>query len=389
MKKKLGIITFSNTLDNYGQVLQYLATQEYLSQRGHEVFLYQSLGHKKWSIFRLKRKLRKMIKFIYNLFQKSSCISIKNKHNDRDVQVVENEEEKLMVFRRWTEITEKYERTNPRYFERFRSRNFNVLKCYYEDLDGFYAFAVGSDQTWSYLSEDTMLDFVPSKVRRFSLASSIGHKVFTSDEIRRAKDSLNKFDFLTVREQSGLDFCFACGRCDAQIVLDPSFLLKKKDYEKFVDTQEIEVQKPYVFIYLLGADIAPSIADMFLWAKDNNLEVVYVASQGREDDFPKKYATVEQWLYLLKNAEYVFTNSYHGMSLSIIYHKQFLTFPLVGLMEQMNGRILQLSQVNRLNNRIYKGDFNDVKEPVDWDYVDKNISDNFIKIDNLLKSVNL
>lgn len=387
--KKIGVITFSNTLDNYGQVLQYLATQEYLTQRGHYVFLYQSLGHKKWSMFRLKRKINKIICRVFNLFKKSSSVSTFETPNEKELEIRRNEEEKSQTFRKWAEITLRYESSNPRYFDEFRSRYFHTMKCYHEDLKGIYSFAVGSDQTWSYLSEETMIDFPPSTVHRFSLAPSVGHKIFTHEEINRAKKSLKKFDFITVREQNGLDFCYACDRIDAQLILDPCFLLSDDYYNKFANPQGLTLSKPYVFLYLLGGEIEPSVMEIFTWAKDNKLEVVYVASQGREDDFPKNYATIEQWLFLLSNAKYVFTNSYHGMALSIIYHKQFLVFPLIGLMQGMNGRILYLSQTNKLDKRIYKGDLDEVTAPIDWSYADENIHNNHIKIDELLKKIKL
>ena len=54
---KIGIITFNSTIDNYGQILQYLATQEYLKSLGHDPILVEPNGWErtfprliKWSI---------------------------------------------------------------------------------------------------------------------------------------------------------------------------------------------------------------------------------------------------------------------------------------------------------------------------------------------------
>ena len=381
-RKKIGIITFSNTLDNYGQILQYLATQEYLEGRENDVYLYQSIGHKVYLWYKIKRKLKKIIKKM----RKKAELDISSQ---QDKSISEHEQTKQLMFKQWAEITQRSENEHPRHFEDFRSKYFHRIKCYHEDLNDFYAFAVGSDQMWSYLSEDTMLDFVPHDTKRFTIAPSVGHKVFTTEEIERATKSLKKFDFITVREQNGLDFCHKCGRTDAQLVLDPTFLVKSAKYDKYADMQGYIAPKHYVLLYLLGGEIEVDVQDIYNWSKTKGLEVVYVASQGRDDDFPKCYASVEQWLALLKNADYVVTNSFHGMALSIIYHKQFLVFPLVGLMKGMNGRIEQMAKNFALQDYIYSGNMDNIQMPIDWSKSDEAIIENEKKIDILLKTINL
>ena len=68
---KIGVITFSQTLDNYGQVLQYLAIQEYLKSRGHEV----SLIRFSYSANILKRIYRKTKKMVNNTKSKNFIFS--------------------------------------------------------------------------------------------------------------------------------------------------------------------------------------------------------------------------------------------------------------------------------------------------------------------------
>ena len=70
---KIGIITFNFTLDNYGQVLQYLATQEYLKKLGHQAILVESNGWRrtfsryiKWSFELIWNFIK--IKILHPLF---------------------------------------------------------------------------------------------------------------------------------------------------------------------------------------------------------------------------------------------------------------------------------------------------------------------------------
>lgn len=384
-KKQVGIITFSNTLDNYGQVLQYLATQVYLEERGSNPFLYVSLGYKVSLWKRMKRLLQKEGKKALGklLAHKKNIVS------SQSTMLLSQGDQKQAIFQRWTDVTKKMEEVHPRHFAEFRKKYFHTRSCYYENVGDVYAFAIGSDQMWSYISADTMLDFAKEGVKRFSIAPSVGHKEFSAEEIEQATPSLAKFDFITVRERNGLEFCKACGRDDAHLVLDPTFLIPQKTYQKYADFQGLKVPSRYVMLYLLGGEIEPSVEALFNWAKAQGLDVVYVASQGRDDDYPKCYATVEQWLALLQNAEYVFTNSFHGMALSIIYHRQFLTFPLVGLMKGMNGRITQLAENFKLCERIYSGDLNSVMKPINWEIAESGIKENEHKMEGLLTTISL
>lgn len=386
--KKIGIITFSNTLDNYGQVLQYLATQIYLEERNHEVYLYLPPKYRPSIINIIKRKIKNIIKKIVLCFFYNSELS-KRIITTKTSTLHTLEEQKRNLFQKWEKLSISSEQNHPRFFEQFREKYFHVLSCSYFDLCDFYAFAVGSDQTWSYISKETMLDFGPKDMKRFSIAPSLGHKVFSDEEILYASSLLDRFDLITVREQNGKEFCSACGRDDAQVVLDPTFLLSSSQYDKFVNEQGLMISKPYIFLYLLGGEIEVRVEDIYEWAQSNDLEVIYVASQGREDSFPKCYATIEQWLTLIKNAKYVFTNSFHGVALSTIYRVPFLIFPLVGIMQGMNGRILHFSSEFNMTDRIYVDTLDVVKNDINWKYVNDKISKNFVLMDKLLSTINL
>ena len=58
---KILVTTFNNTLDNYGQVLQYLATQEYLRNRGHRPYLFLSTGNRVLLIDRFNLQVRSVL----------------------------------------------------------------------------------------------------------------------------------------------------------------------------------------------------------------------------------------------------------------------------------------------------------------------------------------
>lgn len=370
---KICVITFANTTDNYGQVLQYLATQEYLKSRGHDSYLLRSKGHKASILSKIFNKLK------HYAFPPKPLI-----HTEQELKQIEE-------FGRWWSVAAEMEEKHPRHFEDFRKQNFKLLDCYLEDVKkyGFNAVAVGSDQTWGSSDDTYYLGWAPKKYIRFAIAPSIAHYQFSEDEINMLRPFVQQFSFITVREQNGLSFCDRIGYKGAKQILDPTFLLSACDYNKFISTTYEQNQKPYLFLYLLGNEIALNIKEIFEFAELKGLEVKYIASQGRTDGYPKIYAEVGEWLGLLKNATYVVTNSFHGMAFSIIYRKKFLTIPVIGIFERMNVRIKNIATQFNLTDRIYVKNLDDIENKIDWSESDKIISENKKLLDSLMAKINL
>lgn len=369
---KICVITFANTTDNYGQVLQYIATQEYLKSRGHDPYLLRSKGHKLSLFSKIIRRLKRYI----------------SPHTP--LVYTEIEKKQLEEFGKWWNIAAEMEEKHPRHFEDFRKQNFKMLDCYLEDVKkhGFDAVAVGSDQTWGSSDDAYYLGWAPKECIRFAIAPSIAHYQFSETEINTLRPFLQLFSFVTVREQNGLMFCNRIGYKGARQILDPTFLIPARNYDQFIPIYDHNL-KPYLFLYLLGNEIGIEVNDIFEYAKSKGLEVKYVASQGRQDDYPKIYAEVGEWLWLLKNATYVITNSFHGMAFSIIYRKKFLTIPVVGVFEKMNVRIENIAEQFNLVNRIYTGELGDIENEIDWKEADKIIESNKLLLDSLMVKVNL
>ncbi len=416
---KICVITFANTTDNYGQVLQYLATQEYLKGRGHDSYLLRSKGHKKSILAKAIRKLKRHI------------------FPPKPVVLSERERKQMEEFGKWWTVAAEMEANHPRHFEDFRKKEFKLLDTYLEDVQkyAFDAVAVGSDQTWGSSDDAYYLGWAPKEYTRFAIAPSVAHYQFSEDEIKRLRPDVQQFSFITVREQNGLTFCDRIGYKGAEQILDPTFLLPSSGYDRFLPTCEQnqkpylflyllgneigldgykgaeqildptfllpssgydrflptceQNQKPYLFLYLLGNEIGLDIKEIFEFAKSKGLEVKYVASQGRTDSFPKVYAEVGEWLGLLKNATYVITNSFHGMAFSVIYRKRFLTIPVVGIFEGMNVRIENIASQFKLSNRIYTGNLDEIEKNIDWNEAERIISENKLLLDTLMTKVKL
>ena len=197
------------------------------------------------------------------------------------------------------------------------------------------------------------------------------------------KKYLSRFDFVGVREQSGVDLCHRLGISKAVRVVDPTLLLTCDDYARIqIKTKKA---KRYLFLYLLGSPITCRISTIYRFARKKGLEVVYVASQGQSDRRKKTYPQIGEWIDYIANAEIVVTNSFHGTVFSLIYQKKFVTLPLTKGYERMNVRIEELLQVCKLDFAIYNGNLSkiynrefDFSTFLDYQKIEKNKSDKYL-----------
>ena len=343
------VYTFSKSQDNYGQVLQYLATQEFLESQNIHSFLirdkYNGLTRRQY----IKSKIAHYIKLLW-----------------RRNRVAEAKKRFML----------KESRKHPRRFDDFRSKYFRIIDVGYVKKDPPHAdlYIAGSDQIWNYPTYLPYLDW--GDAVRMSFSTSFGKLLPDNTRlIEKIKPLLQKIDIVTVREDIGLEICHKAGVHDATRILDPTLLLNANDYFKYESNVNLPAQ--YVFLYMIGNETQFDVKVVYDFAKTKNMPVVYVASKGWHDKFPKEYPTISEWLYIMRNASYVFTNSFHGVAFSIIYHKQFVSIPLTGRDRSTNNRVDTLLNYCHIEDKVYKGNLNVIDVPIDYAMVDNHIMDNY------------
>lgn len=322
---KIGILTFHNE-DNYGALLQAYSLQQTLIKMGAE----------------------------------SQFIEIEPKHPDEA-----NNEEKTtngtMNF-----FAKKLQIENGKrgaLFETFREAHLQCSKSYssenLERLSSDYErFIVGSDQVWNFYSPVVdyryVLPFVP-KEKSYSYAASFGTDRVPDNLRGRLTEAFHNFQMISVREESGREIIRTLTGRDAVVCVDPSLLMNAEDLEKIEDGQGVDA--PYVLLFILNYD-----EDLVKKAKDyaveNGLPLKTVTSCFMPQfGFEAWNQTGEEkWIYLIHHAEAVFTNSFHGAVLSLIFGKTFMVAGLKGALEKRNGRIYELLRLVDAENSL--------KEPI-------------------------
>ena len=156
-------------------------------------------------------------------------------------------------------------------------------------------------------------------------------------------------------------------------------LLTATDYRQIYEGENItKHNKKYILLYILNNQCDFNYKYVCEFASKKNLDIVYISGNGLNDKYPKVYATIPEWLYLLDNAEYVITNSFHCGVFATIFHKQFGIIPLNGNHSQSNSRIESLFELRGTGTRYIKDN--------DFSILDKKYSLRDIAISERFKS---
>jgi hypothetical protein len=161
-------------------------------------------------------------------------------------------------------------------------------------------------------------------------------------------DAIKKYESISVREASLKDYISEiCGR-DCEVNIDPTFLLDKVEWDKFTGNRLIKEKYILCYALLNNPLINQSIEQLKL---ATGLKVVVLNAQARNyinGDVIIRSAGLEEFLNLVKNAEYVLTTSFHGTCFSIIFEKKFFAFIRKGV----ETRITNIVEKFHLENRI-------------------------------------
>jgi len=342
---KIGIITYWDSQDNYGQLLQCFALQHFLRQNGNDAFLIRYKDERKSenSGFKLS-KLRDYIsnfKAYFNYF-------LQLRSEKKYASVSNNELRDFDGFRNtYLKMTDKvYDR-----------------QAISDDIPKADCYICGSDQIWGG-SDIYYLSFVPDGKKRIAYAPSLGGvNPFEHADAEYIKNLLRKFSFIGMREASGVRLLNDNGFPNAVQVVDPTLLLNVSDYEKIAEASE---HPRDAFVYLLGSPITCKTDKIFQFIEKKGWSYRYVASQGRADDYEKSALTIPAWISSIARSKIVITNSFHCIVFSLIFHKPFIFVPLADSYARMNDRLYDILGKSNLISQIYTEDFDSLPLSVDF-----------------------
>jgi len=259
-------------------------------------------------------------------------------------------------------------------------------------------FVVGSDQIWNRDAtpslKDSFLGFIDPKNKNITAAYAVSfaHKnwKYSNNETKICQKLSNNFDYISVREKSGVKLTKKYLKKKSIRVLDPVFLIEKQAYLKVIKKKKIIKNK--LFCYILDKNIEKKRIINEI-KKVKNFQVFNFLDNLNLIDLIKlklKNYNVPFWIQNFYDSETIITDSYHGMLFSIIFKKNFYIF-----LNKKRGadRFISLLHDLKLKNRII--DLNNYKEvideKIDWHHVDQKLKKlkilSFNYINNIIQKI--
>lgn len=328
-RKTIGIVSYNINCNftNYGSALQSWALSETLRKLGHTPVL---------------------IDYCPDILKDKDPLDPMKNMWDTDEEA-----------RRQCELSLPAIRINYEKFERFYTERFNRSKKKYfsANFDEVYtdekldAYVCGSDTIFCvdefgiddgyYANYTTMREG-----HTISYAASFGDSHFTEETYTVLNKRLQNFKAIGIRESGMLPYVRAHTSVRCEKVLDPTLLLERFDFERIEAPRQEEER--YILLYARRYN-----PEMFAYAEKTaarlGCKIIDISLRATNADRHRMFyeAGVEEFLSLVHHAEYVITNSFHGMIVAVHYRKPFVIFSR----EQCDTKIDEVLELFGLSDR--------------------------------------
>lgn len=327
--KKVGILTYHRSI-NYGAMLQAYALRHTIQKLGYntEVIDYGKIGQDKifyWSTVSIKAIVGSIINNFLRLFGERRRIASFNKFSEEVIGL--------------------------------SKKHYSNKDELAEDLHNYQTLITGSDQVWHPLiCEDDMtyfLDFPISTNQKIAYAPSFGVKELTEEQQKKYIPLLQQIGHLSVREEAGITILKKILNKDVPLVADPTLLCEAKEWDEIAILPNNK--KKYILFFTILGDPEGSAEFALSLSRRFGYEIIKIGSIRDIANLKYssgRYASPKEFLGLVKCAEFVITNSFHGTAFSIIYRKVFFTFLNKN---DRNSRLESITQVLGLKSQLKKG----------------------------------
>lgn len=330
---KISILTF-HFVENYGAQLQAYALQTYLQSIGHKVEILDFRPSKLINDYKMInfKSLKKVIADLSRLRTRKKQI-----HKFRDF------------------MNEYLNLSSDRYDDTLNINNF---------INTSDIFICGSDQIWNLpltgYSYQYFLNFIDqNECKKISYAASFGDLIQDKDK-KIIGDYLKEFDAISVRESSSLDVINDLADKNSVCVLDPVFLLSTDQWRNLSFYNTTIVPKSYILIYdLIGRGDKTLIKKAKIEANRLNKKIISIhplTTKRYRVDYNLYDVGPKEFLWLIDNAEIVFTNSFHATSFSLIFEKKFVVNHRKGKLSRTKALLKLLNMDCKDNISMTPGD---------------------------------
>ena len=223
----------------------------------------------------------------------------------------------------------------------------------------FDAFVIGSDQVWNpHFGITGDADYLPMVPQGKKVAYAASFGVSSLDEKRRAHTAelLKGISSISMREDAGAAIVRDLTDAEVPVVLDPTMLLAPDAWWE-VEAEPLlpAARAPYCLKHVIGDDVQAS-------------RIETLASE-RGPSLPVGPA---EFVWLVRNADLVCTDSFHGSVFATLFHRPFVIFERQDEQASMASRFDTLCRTSGLaHHRAADPSFDlDRCQNESWDEVD-------------------
>lgn len=217
-------------------------------------------------------------------------------------------------------------------------------------------FCAGSDQIWNpYFGRTGMFNYLGfvEHDRTFSYAASFGVDHIPKEYQADVRQGLQHIKFLSVREDAGKRIVEELtGRTDVQVHVDPTLLLTPEEWDAVAEKPKQVIPEKYILTYFLGT-VSPERREA-LEKKARELGCEIVALMDKQGPYYNNGPS--EFLWLMKHAHLVCTDSFHGSVFAFLYGKPLVIFDRKGSGEDMSSRLKTLADRFDLHSCMASGD---------------------------------
>ena len=181
---------------------------------------------------------------------------------------------------------------------------------------------VGFDE-WYYGSDHVCAD------KKVVYAGSMGKLEASPEDMTFVKAQMQNFCSIAVREKDLHDYLQKLD-VSSEIVIDPVFLLTKEQWHQLAVAPK-STSNYILFYNLLNTPESSSFAKAL--SKETGLPILEITKKTAFMQKGSKLidnASIEEFLGLIEHADYVVSNSFHGVAFSLVFEKQFYAVGMEG-----------------------------------------------------------
>ena len=341
---KVGIVTIKDY--NYGNRLQNYALQQAVKEVGREPeSLYFDDISKAYYLSKTNNPIRRFIK----IFIPTEIIRRKREKDSKPAQKL------------FDEFTDKYINSKNIEIRKRGEIKKSVNKAQYS------CFLAGSDQIWNpkFAGDEYFFLTFAEKKQKKAYAASIGYEDIPKKLQSKWERYWKDFEKITVREGAASKLIEKYTGQAPEVVLDPTLLVEKKVWDELSDKAHIpsEIRSKradgYVLMFFIGG--IPFEVQKYKEVDENT--VIDISDENSA--LRQKIGPVE-FIRLIRDADYVLTDSYHCLIFSIIYQKKYRVFErnTAGL-KSMNSRMGELFNITGLDYNMESNNYENVEKKLE------------------------